>query len=1203
MHRFGRIFRSVAFSVVVGGFAAPPAAGQVSDVWFAEPHDGTMWHRGDLIRVRVVPGVPVSVSNLHPVLQLVIGENTREAEGRFFPDGSRAIFSYAVQTDDAAPADEVRATKVSVGGVDIELSGFTPTTHAVDGSSRGAPPALRSVGLSSFFFVPVDGVYRPGDEIYWHAAFHKAVTVSGAPVLAQRIGEEMREARYRPDVRSLDGLVYFTYTVQAGDCDMDGVGLPANAISGGSIREADGVRKADTSHPAQDPSRAPREEGTRYVVCAVVPALPAPWPALLASLLLAAGARRWAVPRRDRRRIDRAEPAPATGSASWRAAPMVAVLLLASTPLAVDAGAAPQDDDRQGQAERPAGELADELSRALGMTPAEVEALGLSPGEMRNLLAGFAEETVVVGSRAQPRSATESAVPVEVLSAADLASRGAGDLKDQLRTTIPSFSVNSQPISGGATVVRPAMLRNLAPDHTLVLVNGKRRHRSSVVDWHGGNGVAFGSQGPDIAAIPAIALRQVEVLRDGAAAQYGSDAIAGVLNFQLKDARAGGSFELDTGMYRAGDGETARFAGNVGLPLGAAGFANLSLEYGNANRTDRAAPRRDALALIAAGNTHVRSASPQPWGDPDIDDDVKLFGNFGYALPAGVQAYAHTSFARKTVSYNVFFRNPNTRLGLFSNDRGRTLLVGDVLAAGGMGSADCPTVTVTDDVPDPVALRQVSDDPNCFTFQELFPGGFTPRVESNALDASLAGGLRGSTAAGLAWDLSGSIGMHETDRFTHNTVNASLGLTSPVGFDIGANRQRDVNVNFDVSYPVTPRVNVAAGAEWRDEHFSTREGDRAGWAIGPYAPQGFTPGSNGSPAYGPVQAGAWGRRNVAAYGDLEVADPDNGWTLGAAARIEDFEDFGTTTNGKVSGRFRFVRGSVSTGFRAPTPGQQHGLHIQSWFDPTVGDMVHNAVIPSISPVARLRGGQPLGPERSTNYTAGVAFGGGPFTLTVDYFRIDLSDRIGITSNFTLTPAEVAEMVAGGFEAAETVTNYRFFTNAFGTTSQGIDIVSTWTPLALRGNTVISAVFNHTDTEVTDNALGLLDGRRLAEYAYALPRTRWNVGVTQRLGRASLLGRLSYYSGWYDYDSGYGTAFDPSGGLAQGFFDGRPIVDVELSVDLGRGTTLSIGGQNVFDTYSQESVIANLVGERYSEYMPWGYSGAYHYARLGYGWGD
>ena len=210
-------------------------------------------------------------------------------------------------------------------------------------------------------------------------------------------------------------------------------------------------------------------------------------------------------------------------------------------------------------------------------------------------------------------------------------------------------------------------------------------------------------------------------------------------------------------------------------------------------------------------------------------------------------------------------------------------------------------------------------------------------------------------------------------------------------------------------------------------------------------------------------------------------------------------------NGKVSGRYRFLRGSVSSGFRAPTPGQQNGFNIQSWFDPTVGDLVLNALIPSISPLARLRGGAPLEPEKSMNYTAGVVFGDGPFTLTADYFRIDVSDRIGITSNFALSPAEVAEVVAGGFEAAESLRNYRFFTNAFSTTSQGIDVVSTWTPLALRGNTVVSAVFNHTDTEVTDNARGLLDGRRLAEYAYALPRTRWNVGRHPALRTGELPG--------------------------------------------------------------------------------------------------
>ena len=890
----------------------------------------------------------------------------------------------------------------------------------------------------------------------------------------------------------------------------------------------------------------------------------------------------------------------------------VALLLALLGPLWLapvsPASGAPQDasaENREldGQEDEPTDTMVEELGRVLGMTPEEVDALGLSPAEMRSLLAGFTEETVVVGSRAEPRSATESAVPVDVLSASDLVSQGTGDLKDQLRTIIPSFAVNTQPVQGASTVVRPAMLRNLAPDHALVLVNGKRRHRSSVVDWHGGNGVAYGAQGPDISVIPAIALRQVEVLRDGAAAQYGSDAIAGVMNFQLKDAASGGSVEVNTGMYGAGDGETAQFAGNLGLPLGAGGFANLSLEYGNANPTDRTAPRRDAAALIAAGNTHVRSERAQRWGDPDVDDDLKAFGNFGYSLPAGVELYAHTNYASKKVTQSFFFRNPNSRLGVFSIDGGRTLLIADVLAAEGRGSANCPTVAITEDVPDPAALQEVFDDPNCFSFQELFPGGFTPQMGGTATDASLVAGVRGSTAGGFLWDLSGSVGTHRTDLFIHDTVNASLGPASPTSFDIGANRQREVNLHFDTSYAVSDRINLAAGAEWRDEQFAILQGDREGWLVGPYARQRFMSGANGFFGYGPQQSGAWSRYNVAAYGDLEVSGADAAWTLGTAVRVENFEDFGTTTNGKVSGRFRFVRASVSSGFRAPTPGQQHGFNISSWFDPTIGDLVNNAVIPSISPAAQLRGGLPLGPEQSANYTAGVVFDTGPFTFTADYFRVDVADRIGITSNFLLTDAEIANLVAGGFDAAESVRNFRFFTNAFATMSQGIDVVSTWTPLALRGNTVVSAVFNHTDTRVTDNAKGLLDGRRLAEYAYSLPRTRGNVGVTQRLGRARLLGRLSYYGGWYDYDSGRGEIFLPSGGLAQGFFEGRPILDLEVSFDLGRGTTLAAGAQNVLDTYSQVSALANWVGEQYSEYTPWGFSGAYYYVRIGYGWGN
>ncbi len=591
------------------------------------------------------------------------------------------------------------------------------------------------------------------------------------------------------------------------------------------------------------------------------------------------------------------------------------------------------------------------------------------------------------------------------------------------------------------------------------------------------------------------------------------------------------------------------------------------------------------------------------WGSPRVEDDLKLFGNFGYTAANGVELYGHTNYASKTVTGGFFFRNPNTRGGVYSIDGGRTLLVGDALVAAGTGVANCPVVAITDDVADPAALQRVFDDPSCFSFRELFPGGFTPSFGGDARDVSLVGGVRGSTAGGLAWDVSGTIGAHETDLFISDTVNASLGPESPTAFDLGGNRQQEVGVNVDVSYAATDRVNVAAGAEWRDERYTTTEGHPTSWTVGPYGRgQGFSAGSNGFFGFGPLAAGTWSRSNVAVYGDLEVNDPDGAWTLGSAVRVENFDDFGTTTNGKVSARVGFFRAGVSTGFRAPTPGQQNGFNISTIFDPALGDLVNNGTIPSNSPVAALRGGVPLRPETSVNYTAGVVFDTGPFSLTADYFRIDVSDRIGITSNFTLEEPEIQALLAQGVDAARDLRRFRFFTNAFATSSQGIDLVSTFTPIALRGNTVLSAVFNYTDTEVTDNGRGLLNDRRLAEFAWALPRTRWNFGVTQRLGRASLLGRVNWFGGWYDYDSGFARVFDPTGGIENGFFEGRPIVDLELTVDAGGGATVAVGAQNVLDTYPDESARAMSVGEKYSEYTPWGFNGAYYYVRLGYGWG-
>ena len=879
---------------------------------------------------------------------------------------------------------------------------------------------------------------------------------------------------------------------------------------------------------------------------------------------------------------------------------VLAVFALAGSPAVTAAFGTAQasPNDPQGQIEA--------LGRRLGMTPAEVEALGLTPEEVTNLLDGLTVEMVVIGTRAEPRSVTESTVPVDVLSADDLTRQGTVDLQAQLRTVVPSFNVNTQPISDASTIVRPAMLRNLAPDHTLVLVNGKRRHRASIIDWHGGNGVAYGSQGADITAIPSIALRQVEVLRDGASAQYGSDAIAGVINFQLKDAASGGALEYHAGTFGHGDGKAMHVAANTGLPLGAAGFANLSLEYGGSNPTNRSAPRSDAIKLIAAGNTDVTSDTPQIWGSPDIDGDLKLFGNFGYTFSDAVQVYGHTNYASKKVTGGFFFRNPNTRGGVFTGDGGKTLLIGDVLRANGTGSADCPTVAITDNAADRASLQQVFNDPNCFSFRELFPGGFTPSFGGEAQDVSLVGGIRSFTGVGFNWDVSATIGAHETDLFIDDTVNASLGPGTPTSFNLGSNRQREIGVNFDMAYAATDRINIAAGAEWRNEQYQTTQGDPESWTVGPYGRgQGFTAGSNGFFGYGPMAAGTWNRSNVAVYGDAEATGvkDDWTWTIGSAVRIERFEDFGTTVNGKLSARVGFLRASLSSGFRAPTPGQQNGFNISTIFDPAIGDLVNNGVIPSISPVAALRGGMPLEPEKSINYTVGMVFDTGSFNFTADYFLIDVSDRIGITSNFSLMNAEVDSLLAQGVDAARDLRNFRFFTNAFSTRSSGIDLVSTFTPIGLRGNTTISAVFNYTNTDVTENEQGLLNNRRLAEYAYSLPKFRWNIALTQHIGRVSVLGRVNYHGGWYDYDSGFAQTYLPSGGIDQGFFSGRPIVDLEASIALGSATTLAVGGQNVFSTYPAESARAMSVGEKYSEYTPWGFNGGYYYVRLGYKWGS
>ena len=887
---------------------------------------------------------------------------------------------------------------------------------------------------------------------------------------------------------------------------------------------------------------------------------------------------------------------------------------------------------------------------------------------------------VVVGSRAKPRSVTESTVPVDVIRTEDFTSQGSSDLANQLRTVVPSFSVSIQPISDAATIVRPANLRNLAPDHTLLLVNGKRRHRAAVITWLG-NGIADGSQGPDLSVIPSIAIRQAEVLRDGAAAQYGSDAIAGVMNFQLKDSRSGGSLEFRTGVYRnanpgspstcgagiigdiqhscngiGGHGQTFAFAGNVGLPLGPEGFLNLSLEYGQANPTSRSIQREDALGIIEAGNTNLRNPA-QIWGSPKLDDDLKLFANFGYPFENGLQFYGHTNFASRKVTGGFYFRNPHTRGGVFRGHRlhpisrlnvynadgGFTnfpdpnetdpeesdhrdaivydangqvvslpgqkgipsLRVGDQAWAetGVEGAGGCPTIPIIDNVPDAAGLQQVEADPNCFTLYSRFPGGFTPQFGGDLIDYSWVSGLRGFLSSGLIWDASISIGRSEVEQFIFDTVNASLGYDTPTSFKPGSYRQDEINFNFDVSYAINDMVHVAAGTEWREEQFTIGAGGRPSWEIGPYAAQGFSSGSNGFNGYrADTTAGVWSRNNVAVYGDIEFGAPAGRWTIDTAIRVEHFDDFGSTTNGKIAGRFEFnevfsVRGAVSSGFRAPTPGQQNAFNVTTAF--IGGQLTNNGVVPSTSAVAIARGGGQLQPEKSINYSLGAVVEQGPFTFTADYFRIDIDDRVALSQEISLAENEILTLLEEGIPEARNFPVFRFFLNDFSTTTQGIDLISTLTV----GRTMFSAIFNYTDTEVKNVETSVIDEFRINTLERGLPKTRWNFTVNHDAGRWNLMGRLNYFGAFWDSEDGRNSVGLPGGPEASWLYpaySGKALLDLELGIPFGENVTLAIGAENLLNTYPDVNMFgAYTVGNQYGQFSPFGFNGAYYYTRLSY----
>jgi iron complex outermembrane recepter protein len=877
------------------------------------------------------------------------------------------------------------------------------------------------------------------------------------------------------------------------------------------------------------------------------------------------------------------------------------------------------------------------------------------------------DQIVVTGTRRAARSAADTPAPVDVIGSEELLNQADSDLADIIRTSVPSFNVNTQPISDAATLIRPANLRGLPPDNVLVLVNNKRRHRAAVISFLGG-GLSDGAQGADISVIPAISLSRVEVLRDGAASQYGSDAIAGVLNFILRDSPDGGQLEAEWGQTYEGDGAAWSVAGNFGLPLGPNGFVNISAEYGESDATSRSVQRDDAAALIAAGNTDVEDPA-QIWGSPNVDEDYTIFVNSALELGDAAELYAFGNLSGRRVENGFFFRNPTNRGGVYAGpevdpqtgnpdpldldtDNVGSILVGDL---SGASAGDCiagiPLTGGGGLIPDAGFLASVQGDANCFSFVELFPGGFTPRFGGELEDKSIAIGLRGELAigSGLNWDVSYYYGQNDIDFFINNTINASLGPNTPTSFRPGGYSQIDENFNVDFSYAIpvgfASDLNIAFGGEHRSETFEIRQGDDASFALGPLAApsvgfpagQGFSSSSNGFGGFTPASAGEDTQENYAVYLDLE-ADVTDRLVLQAAVRYEDFYDtYGATTNYKLGALYHVsedttLRGTWSTGFRVPTAGQANVTNITTAFNGS--ELVDQGTIPLSTAAGQFiadrleasTGVRPtLTPEESENWSIGAGFRLGEINVTVDFFNVEVEDRIAISDQqdflaellefateeaVVIPPGSTTSQVlnlldaagslnAADFEGSEDLVSFGFFTNSFATRTRGIDVVATYPFSMMGGDSSLALAANWTDTEVTDtgqDTAAPLSPGRLKVLEDGLPAIRGSLTFNHETGPWNFLARGNYFGEFFECHLDAYNPVAPDGCDLPYEGDAQITVDLELGYDVTERTSIAIGAQNAFDSYPDDNPWGGVAGSAYPQYGPAGFNGGFYYVR-------
>lgn len=829
------------------------------------------------------------------------------------------------------------------------------------------------------------------------------------------------------------------------------------------------------------------------------------------------------------------------------------------------------------------------------------------------------EQIIVTGSRGRPRTVADSPVPIDVFSEADLRAISYTDTNDILKTLVPSFNLGRQPISDGGSFIRPAELRGLPTDKTLVLVNSKRRHRSALVQIGGS-----GTQGPDIATIPSIALKNIEVLRDGASAQYGSDAIAGVINFILKDADDGFSVSIDSGEFSEGDGAQTTVQANLGLPLGNSGFINLSAEINEADATSRseqyceswfcADPNGDKpynirsgqnggdaafLAGLPSANIGQDNSVVQPWGQPNAEA-ARFFFNAGYQIDADTEAYAFGNASESESDGSFFYRYP------------------------GNG-------TIED-------LREA--DGGIYNPLSKYPGGFTPRFLGEVSDFSLLGGIRGSFDNGLNYDLSGRTGESEIRYTLSNTINPSQGRASQKSFRpgdlINSETQFQADFNYELLSDSSRPVLLAFGTSYMDESYEVVQGELNSYVAGPHAtpdPFGFCSGSaptaagagviangstlncadssdpvyqvvgvgsNGFPGYSPQFSEKYERSSVAMYADVSADVTDNLF-LQAAVRYEDYDDFDAETVVKFAGLYRLtdqfaVRGSVGTGFRAPTPGQQGTINVSTRLPN--GFPVATGLFPAGGPVAQALGASALKAETSTNYTLGFTANVGQLDLTVDYYKINLDDATNAISTRDVSTdptsgsayANYLLLDAAGVAGANSIGGVLYFANGYDISSEGVDIVASY-PLDFNsaGTTNLSMALNYTKKAFESDPSDYLNEEARFDFVNFNPNWRGVFTAMHDVNDLRLVARASYWGESENANSGTSRRQTQ---------DATWFVDLEAQYQINDTFRIAAGGRNLFDEYPVKGNVGDTCcGRIYESGTVIDWNGSYWFARL------